>query len=258
MQKIFKTLSSIVRGESYSFFKTVPQRDSDPVYELIVFHDYSYGRNSVLLKLPKDDYFTELDGSSFSSSGYQKTGTFRNPWDLRFDNSPNEYKVQYNCNRMMLSIGLLEFSFMESEPHIDGGFIDKKCLMVPIDLYSVVYTAQALFFSEPNEFLICVVPKYDFQYLNHRFFSVRDGVVKEYKITDLVRARDGGTTWIDLMDNDGNKFKFFSPSMFKKDFLQTWKDFEKGLTSNLAPVSKEQETELKTLIGLEFAPEIKK
>lgn len=49
---------------------------------------------------------------------------------------------------------------------------------------------------------------------NYKFFIIENNKVRSLVITDFSRQRDGGTTNISLLDDDGKAHSFYSPSPF--------------------------------------------
>jgi uncharacterized protein YrzB (UPF0473 family) len=161
-------------------------------------------------------------GDMMSSSGF-------NIWE-------NKYKSQFmlysHNNDLLFLIGIKfsEFNFMKrvasynkgnkfstpypNETYNNYSDIEKalsmKYLPLPENIRNFSYCCKT---KDVNpKYFIIDYPAYNFKYTNHRFLMIENEILKELKIKNFLRCKDGGTTKIIVIDEDGNEHVFFSPT----------------------------------------------
>jgi hypothetical protein len=78
-----------------------------------------------------------------------------------------------------------------------------------------------------NVYIIVDFPTYNFKYNSHNFYVIDNGKTEKMQITAFDRYRDGGTTYIKVVDSEGKEHVFFSPTkMGNGTKVPTWDDKE--------------------------------
>jgi hypothetical protein len=230
-------------------------------YEVLVF-DYDYGLNEIYVRYPNTDYFVETKSKGGGSCGKAKTCEAKNPWVEDFQST---LKIISHDPDMLLSMGeyFHRFNFLTKIASYDKGNpfcspypnetfenyneIEKALsldyLKLPSDVRSISYCFKTK--DETPKYFFIDYPKYSFSYDNHRFLTIENDEVTEYKITKFNRYRDGGTSEISITDDNGVEHEFFSPTSLggktKKDTFDGEEIFE---------VTPEEKEHLINLLGI--------
>ena len=183
------------------------------------------GDHQVYVRFPNEDYFIEmLDGGMGSSHGNMMTAHGKNVWG-EFEKN---FTIHSHDENLILVLDDIKFSFMKKVASYDKGnpfchpypnetFVNyeeiKKALSMnflklPDNIRHVGYVFRT---EDVSKYFIVDYPAYNFKYDNQRFRVVENSVVKEYPIKNFVRYRDGGTTIITIIDENGIEHKLFSP-----------------------------------------------
>jgi Na+-transporting NADH:ubiquinone oxidoreductase subunit NqrF len=105
-----------------------------------------------------------------------------------------------------------------------------------------------------RNYFIVDCPAYNRSSNKQRFRVVRingndNPVVEEYKIIKNVVFRDGGTTIMTVVGEDGVEHEFFSPTPIDQDKFPTWDKYV------LQKVLIEEKEEIVKILGLVLEPE---
>lgn len=203
-------------------------------FELLRFNDY-HGDHQMYIRFPnEDDHFVEMfGGGGGSGRGDMKISGGKNVWKTGSD---KQFEIYSHGENLLISFGkhLPEFNFMvkvNDESEVQKA-LSMKYLKIPQDVRQIEYLYKTK--SVSPKFFVIDYPAYNFKYDNHRFRIIDNDGTKEYKIQKFERYRDGGTTIIDVIDENGQFHKFFSPSPFDKG---------KGLTTKWDETELEEVTD---------------
>jgi len=221
--------------------KNADDKSSSLKFELLRFR-YKYGSNEFYLRIPGQDYFTELQGGIGSSRGSMGTGSATNPWSNKF-NDP--IKLYMHDTHGLISFGKYDSSFnflklvarftgenndylyrhSAEEPNFNSHLLidpmKLNYLKLPLDVRTLAYSFKV---KDENTFIVIDFPSYDFQYENHRINVFTNGKLEVMDNTSFTRFRDGGTTYIKAKDSEGVEHTLFSPTSFDKEKFPTWDD----------------------------------
>ncbi len=227
------------------------------------------GDHQVYIRFPKTDYFVEMIGGGFGSGrGDMKQADGKNVW---YDVHKSQFTVYSHGDNLILLIGRMdwtpEFNFMKKAASYDKGnpfnhpypnetfvnfeqiekALSMTFLKIPEDVRKIQYCFKTK--DENHKYFLVDSPAYNSQYKNHRFFVIENEVVKEFEVKNFTRYRDGGTTIITVIDENGIEHKFFSPtSLPTKTLCEKWDEEE------LIEVTEEEKQKLATLLELELEP----
>lgn len=285
MEKVFGNLSEFEKRDVELFrssdlkntaiyFTDVRDEDRNAAsafFEILRF-GLEGGDHQVYIRFPNNDYFTEIIGGGMGSGrGSMIESEGENVWE---DAYCMPFKIYSHDSNLVLIMkgGISEFNFMTKVASYDKGNpfnhpypnetfvnfyeIDKalsmKYLKLPESVRKIEYCYKTKDL-EPTYYLIDY-PAYNFKYENHRFFVIENNSEKQIEIKNFIRFRDGGTTIVNLLDENGIEHKFFSPqTMFPtdKELHSTFDDIELIEATDLEKAS------LVSLLGLELEPTIK-
>lgn len=285
MEKIFENLSVFKKRDAELFrssdlnntaiyFTDVKDKDrkkASAFFELLRF-GLEGGDHQLYIRFPNTDHFIEMIGGGMGSGrGSMIESEGKNVWE---DAYCMPFKIYSHDSNLVLIMkgGISEFNFMTKVAHYDKGnpfnhpypnetfvnfseiekALSMKYLKIPESVRKIEYcykTKDAI----PKYYLIDY-PAYNFKYENHRFFVIENDLVKQFEIKNFLRFRDGGTTIVNSIDENGIEHKFFSPqTMFptEKELSTTFDDVE------LAEATYLEKASLASLLGLELEPTIK-
>lgn len=223
------------------------------------------GDHQVYVRFPNEDYFIEmLDGGMGSSHGNMMTAHGKNVWG-EFEKN---FTIHSHDENLILVLDDIKFSFMKKVASYDKGnpfchpypnetfvnyeeikkALSMKFLKMPEQIRKIAYCYKT---EKSNKFIVVDFPAYNFQYENHRFRVVDGDDVKEYKVKNFQRYRDGGTTKITVIDENNQEILFYSPQrMFPTD-KQLDPSF--GMLK-LIEATEEEKQKLITLLKIELEP----
>lgn len=206
---------------------------------------YKGGDHQFYIKFPQDDHFTEVIGGISSSHGSMCTGTANNPW---LDSYKRNMRIFIHDGYMLISFGKFDrsFNFLRLEarkvqpsdaflykhsalPTNFGHDILKEAmnrdyLKLPMDVRTITYAHKVI---NENIYIIVDYPTYGFTYDNHTFHVIDNGKIEKMKITAFERYRDGGTTYIKVVDSETKEHIFFSPTKLgSNNKVPTWDNKE--------------------------------
>ncbi len=247
------------------------QRKAAKAFFEILRFELDGGDHQLYVRFPNTDYFIEMvDGGIGYSRGNMRQFSGKNIWKAQNEAPLTIYSHDKN---LILLMGRTdwnpEFNFMEKVASYDKGnpynkpypnetfvnfeeiekSLSLKYLKIPESIRKIEYCYKTKD-STPKYFVVDY-PAYNFNYNNHRFFVIENEAIEEFKIKNFVRAKDGGTTIITVMDESGTEHKFFSPtSLPEKSLCEKWDETE------LVAVSKEEKQKLVELLKLDLEPAI--
>lgn len=285
MKKVFGNLSEFKKrnvelfrssdlNNTAIYFTEVKDKDrkkASAFFELLRF-GLEGGDHQLYVRFPNKDYFIEMIGGGMGSGrGSMIESEGKNVWE---DAYCMPFKIYSHDNNLVLIMkgGISEFNFMTkvacydkgnpfnhpypNETFVNSSEIEKalsiKYLKIPEDIRKVEYCYKTKDVI-PKYYLIDY-PAYNFKYENHRLFVIENDTVKQFEIKNFLRFRDGGTTIVNLLDENGIEHKFFSPQkMFptEKELSTTFDDVE------LIEATEFEKANLVSLLGLELEPTIK-
>jgi len=192
------------------------------------------GDHQLYIRFPNTDYFTEMVGGGWGSSH----------GNMMVSDGENIYKdepftIYSHDNNLLIAFGdsgFPSFNFLVKVAEYNSGnpfdFIPKKtcvnyseikdalsmkCLMLPQHVRNIEYIYKTNTDTELKYFIVDY-PAYNSKYSNFRFRIIEDDEIKEYPIKKLQRFKDGGTTLITIIDENGTEHKLHSPqSIFPTD-----------------------------------------
>lgn len=282
MEKVFGNLSDFEKRDVELFrssdlnntaiyFTEVKDKDrkkASAFFELLRF-GLEDGDHQLYVRFPNTDYFIEMIGGGMGSGrGSMIESEGKNVWE---DAYCMPFKIYSHDSNLVLIMkgGISEFNFMTKVAHYDKGnpfnhpypnetfvnfpeiekALSMKYLKIPEDVRKVEYCYKTKDII-PKYYLIDY-PAYNFKYKNHKFFVIENDAIKQFEIKNFLRFRDGGTTIVNLLDEDGVEHKFFSPqTMFptEKELSTTFDDVE------LIEATEFEKASLVSLLGLELEP----
>jgi len=216
----------------------------NPFFELLRF-GLEGGDHQVYVRFPNSEYFVEmLDGGMGSSHGNMMTANGKNVWG-RFE---KEFTIHSHDTNLILVLDDIKFNFMKKVASYDKGnpfdrpypnetfvnyeeiekALSLKFLKLPENIRNIQYMFKTL--GTELKYIVVDCPAYNFKYDNHRFRVIENGTeVKEHLIKSFQRYRDGGTTIIKIIDENGVEHTLFSPQkMFptEKKLVPKYDDVE--------------------------------
>lgn len=232
------------------YFTDLPSEDKGKAtafFELLRLDNR--GDHQTYIRFPNEDHFVEMvGGGGGSGRGNMMTSGGKDVWETGSD---LHFEIYSQEDNLLLTFGkhLTQFNFMV-KVHDDAEVrkaLSMKYLRIPEDVRQVEYLYKTK--SVSPKYFVIDYPAYNFRYDNHRFRIIDNDGVKEYKIKNFERYRDGGTTIIDVVDENSKEHKFFSPTPFDKSAVVKWDDIE------LEEVADEKEKEkIIALLQLELEP----
>lgn len=273
-QRDVELFRSSDQNETAIYFTEVEyeQRKKAKAFFEILRFGLDGGDHQLYIRFPNTDYFIEMIGGGFGSGrGDMKTATGKNIWE---DKHKAPITIYSHNNDLILLIGRMdwtpEFNFMTRVARYDKGnpfnspypnetFINfkeiekalsMKYLKIPESIRKIEYCYKTK--EGTPKFFVVDYPACNFKYDNHRFFVIENEVVKEFTIKNFVRYRDGGTTIITVIDENGIEHKFFSPtSLPEKTLCEKWDEIE------LVEATKEEKSKLTELLNLDIEIDLK-
>ena len=243
-------------------------------FDLLRF-DYDGGdKHEIYIRFPgTEDFIEMMGGGTGSGRGNMTISRGTNVWSESFYKRKIEIFSQEP--QLLLTVGdsLPEFNFMSliarrvskereglyrgsSKPvnfNVDdfNQLSTSNYIKIPDDVRKVEYLYKTTGFVKNLTFCIHY-PAYNFQYMNHSFMVIDGETIKEYKIVDFQRYKDGGTTIITVIDDNEVQHKFFSPTRLGNDKgkIVTWDD-EIALTEI---TDKKEVDDVVKLLGIELEP----
>ncbi len=230
--------SSDLHNTAIYFTETENKRNEKAFFELLRF-SLEGGDHQVYIRFPNTDYFVEmLDGGMGSGRGNMMQSEGKDVWKDK-DSAP--FSVYSHDKNLVLLFGRIdwtpEFNFMTKVAEYDKGnpfnrpypqetfvnyeeiekALSLKFLKIPENIRKIGYAFKTL--GTVLKYIVVDYPAYNFKYENQRFRVIENGEnqVKEYKIKSFQRYRDGGTTIIIAIDENGNEHKLFSPQQMFDD-----------------------------------------
>ena len=208
------------------------QDKAEAYFELLRF-GISGGDHQIYLRFPNEEHFKEMIGGGFGSGrGDMKSANGKNVF---CENGEQDFIILSHGENLLIKFDDLEMNFMKKVASYDKGnkfckpypnetfvnfeeiekAISMKYIKLPEDVRKIQYCFKT---KDSSKFFLVDFPAYNFQYTKHNFFFFLNGESKRLAIDNFVRYRDGGTTKICVIDDNGEKHNFFSPqTMFPSD-----------------------------------------
>lgn len=247
--KTFKNLSDFKNRNCKLFIS------EDALYKVLIF-DYNYKHYQVYIKYPKNDYFIETTISSGSSGNGRYTMSGSDVWRKIFP----DISVYYNKLNMFLDLGTFDFVFLKFSASVDYGnkFNDKskdpdkinyqdiekvlkeKYLQLPSNIKNIIFSYKT---SDESKYFVVYDSKYCYD--AQKFICITLNGVNEYKITNCATCLDGGTTIINVIDQNNIGHVFHYPTPWSK-LPTTWD--EERLIEN----SKEETDKLAEILEIDI------
>ena len=247
------------------------QRETAKAFFEILRFGLDGGDHQLYVRFPNTDYFVEMIGGGFGSGrGDMKKASGKNVWE---DKHKAPFTIYSHNNNLIFLIGRIdwtpEFNFMTRVASYDKGnpfnhpypnetfvnyneiekSLSMKYLKIPESIRKIEYCYKTK--EETPKYFVVDYPAYNFKYDNHRFFVIENEVAKEFTIKNFARYRDGGTTIITVIDENGIEHKFFSPtSLPEKTLCEKWDETE------LIATSETEKQKLAELLSLNVEPNI--
>jgi len=222
------------------------------LFELLFFEFNQKIKHRIFLKYPDTDYFVELYGNGGWSFGKKECLRVGNVWD---DN--DQISVKLFESNLFLDLNDFHFGFdfmtlVGKYSEKNNGYVSNleeinqvfsgKYLKIPDSIRKISYLMKL-----NDKYFVFDYPSYNFNYSNHRFRIVCGDNIEEYKIINFQRYRDGGTTYINVIDKNGDKHVFYSPSKFSNLRKESTWD---GLA--LENVNDEEKNKILSLLNLKL------
>jgi len=265
--ELFRSLNQFETAIYFTDIKDDEEGVAKAFFEILRF-GVDGGDHQIYIRFPNTDHFIEMiEGGFGNSRGDMKIGVGRNVWETFKCSKPFTIYSDKD-NLLFLKHNSSELNFMTKvasynkgnpfdHPYPNETFfnyeeIEKalslKYLKLP-DTRSIVYCYKTN--TETPKYFIVDCPAYKFRYDQFKFFVVENNSVKEYEIDKFTRYRDGGTTIITVIDENGKMNKFFVPTpMSAKNLCKTWND------DMLIEVTNEEKSKLIELLsstlGIEY------
>ncbi len=241
--------------------------ETPAILEIVIFgFDSKKEVNEIFIRFPNSDIYIPIIGGFGFCRGSMREGGGRNIIGEIIDPKIRKNRkgiekqfmdyitINVHETELFLQFGYKEgeFNFLKrvafhnlsqwdksikssNNENILNEFYSRKYLKSP-DFRSIGYG----FITEQKDFIITDQSKYNFQYETIRCWYGNLSSMKEGKITNFARYRDGGTTTFDVLI-DGITYNFFSPTPFDKDAKATWNNKE---------IIKLDETQIAVLLGV--------
>jgi len=276
-QRDVELFRSSDQNETAIYFTDVEYNDRETAkafFEILRF-GLEGGDHQLYVRFPNTDYFVEMiDGGFGSGRGDMKKATGKNVWE---DKHKSPFTIYSHNKNLIFLIGRTdwtpEFNFMQKVASYDKGnkfnhpyppypnetfvnyeeierALSMKYLKIPESIRHIEYCYKTK--DETPTYFVVDYPAYNFKYDNHRFFVIKNEVTEEFEIKNFMRYRDGGTTIITVIDENGNEHKFFSPtSLPTKTLCEKWDEIE------LIEVTEIEKIELAKLLNLDLELDLK-
>lgn len=202
-----------------------------------------YPGQGLFIRYPGKEHFIRLFGGIGSGWGSMGGGSGKNVWCNKFDRDiqifHHERDLCLKMGKWSSNVNFLTLvgkrtkdspAFYKNNPTSEKPrgedqlqeALDRQYLKLPLAIRTVAYMKKL---KDVNEefFILIDYPTYHSSYETHRIRTIgKNRIIKEYKILEFERYRDGGTTEITLVDEQGDDHMFFSPTPFEKEKSSTW------------------------------------
>lgn len=209
------------------------ERETAKAYFELLRFDYDGGDHQVYIKYPNEENFKEMIGGGFGSGrGDMKNASGK---DVFHKNGELSFEVLSHGENLLIKFDDLEMNFMKKVASYDKGnkyctpypnetfvnfeeiekALSMKYIKLPEDVRKIQYCFKT---KDSSKYFLVDYPAYNLQYMKHNFYVIENGESKQLTVDSFVRYRDGGTTKICVIDDNGEKHNFFSPqTMFPSD-----------------------------------------
>ena len=220
-----KTPMSIFKGREIKHFKSYDphltqqyhghrDKNEPAVYELVMMN-WVHGSPQYLIKYPYTDFFVELPGAGASVRGVHQRivcknpiGDWVSPYYYQGELDPKEVEILRFGSRVLLTVNKFDHDFLDEVQ--DTNVTELEYVKIP-DFRTISY---AFYSTKYGKYLIVDQSEFNFSYEGMRaHWGSSPEKMKEVKIENFARYRDGGTTLFSFTD-DGETYEFFSPSPF--------------------------------------------
>lgn len=207
--------------------RNADDKDSQERIEVIRF-GYEGGPHQFYIKFPQDGHFTELIGGISNSRGSMGKGSLLNPWADKYRRRMSlfihdgymlitfgEHSSEMNFLRLEARKSAIASNFRHSAFPSNFGHeilknaMSKDYLKLPMDVRTITYAHKVI---NENVYIIVDYPTYGFTYDSHAFHVIDNGKMEKMQVTGFDRYKDGGTTYIRVVDTEGKEHTFFSPT----------------------------------------------
>jgi hypothetical protein len=242
------------------------RKDAKAFFEVLYFGlEANNSSKIVYVRFPNTNFFIQMLGGCRSGRGDMQYSSFKNVLAENYRKNYNFFS--FGQTAMLYAKDSREFNFMTKVASYDKGnpynrpypnetFVNYKeikdalsfkYLRIPDSIREIGYCYKTK--GENPKYFLIDYPAYNFNYTNHRFFVIENETVKEFKIQNFVRYRDGGTTIINVLDENEIEHKFFSPTRLpEKKLCEKWDEIE------LIEVTEPEKQKLVELLKLDLAP----
>lgn len=229
---------SIDKDATANYFAN--DKTKEAYFEVVIF-GYKYGRHEIYIKYPDAEFYVEVFGGSGSSHGDMKHYQGRvlieekvKPFIFENVLQPNLIKMFKHDQHLLLNLDATysgDFNFLERIALVNDKYnsyesfglrevevaLHTPFVPIPNDR-ELAYT----YMTDDNNYIIVDQSAYNFSYDSMRCFygNIKDGI-KEYKMNNFVRYKDGGTSMFNIVI-DGKVCEFYSPSGFNKEKVPTF------------------------------------
>lgn len=261
----FEVYRSIDKNNTAQYFSDDKTIESE--FEIIIFR-YNYSKQHVYIKYPDANFYIEMCGGYGSAHGTIMTYNLRNiiaekqhPFIYEGVLQAKNEKILKHDDYAVYSFGLSDFNFLKRVANINkqncndvefgreliDEISNRKFIPLP-DEKDIAYSLV----TDDNSFIIVDQSAHNFAYETMRCFygNFKDGI-KEGKIINFARYRDGGTTTFSFIINN-EEHEFYYPTSFKKELKPTWN--KKKVTE----IPKETLDIITTQLGINIAPKVKR
>ena len=144
--------------------------------------------------------FYPLQNRGYSGNDLEHDLSFSNPFD-----GDKEGKFHFNRGVITMSDGKV---FRE---------INLRKEDVRFHPFLLLRKPEYLFRTKHGQYIYVSADKLEYSYESFKLFYGVAGAMKQIPVTDVVRYRDGGTTYVKMADGD-----LYSPTPFNKKEKATW------------------------------------
>jgi len=260
------------QNETAIYFTDVEddKRETAKAYFEILRFGLDGGDHQLYVRFPNTNHFIEMIGGGHGGGrGDMKQANGKNVWEGKHKGPFSIYSHNKNLIFLIGRIDWMpEFNFMTkvasynkgnpfNHPYPNETFLNyeeiekalsMKYLKIPESVRKIEYCYKTK--DETPKYFLVDYPAYNFKYDNHRFFEIENEVAKEYEIKNFDRYRDGGTTYITVVDESGIEHKFFSPTSFEKTLCEKFDETE------LITTTEDEKQKLAELLKLNLEPAI--
>jgi hypothetical protein len=186
-------------------------------FQLVYFPDRIHNSN-IYVKYPDNPFFIELPHISMNSGG-GSYGTGIDPY------SGCEIDVIIKGENAVIRSSR-HIQFFKHTGDVNKVYHEYYLEIPPVYKSEYVLDISSLNIFDKYQYLLIARPVHNYEYGKVKAYFVNEnGQHIELDISDFSRARDGGTTWIDLIcpwnpitqDQDNISFKLFVPTPFKEE-----------------------------------------